>query len=1281
MRAVRVRSGLAYVAQEARLSVFDIRDVATGPRLLGNGDLFPDPPADVAIVDDLAYVLLGSGLRVVDIADSSQLRTVGSLDQAMDMPSSIAVGDDLAFVAAGNFHVVDLSDPLRPRQAGVITGGSSSFGPTAAQGHVAYVAQREFATILRVVDAADPSRPRIRGSLPLPDQAQAMAVSGDTLFVATWAALLAVDVSDPDRPEEIGRFTLAPDRTGVASATVSGPFAWLAVNSPAGSRLDLLNVADPTEIRMIGEWPVDQQSSSVAADGPMAVLVTKAPSDPVPGGQALQAFVATPRGPEERGPSLPQPALVALAESGNVIYARLNGTSLVAVDVGVASRPLVGEAVLDVGAWSGATVVGHSLVGAEGTAGLRVVDITDPLRPRSLALLSLAGEARYIAATARGTVVVAGPEGLWAVGLSDPGHPRVLGRDTAALANTGLAVVGDSAVTTRTENRSNGKLHITDLSDPRIPRAAGELDGRFVHVVPGPGTTVLTATSAYAFDASLVPVDIAEPDNPRILTKLRLDNYSDGDLAYVAGHAVLRRARNNDGSLLVLFDVADPALPTLAGEAQFPDVYPALLAAGDRLLVSGAGGSLTLATLHTGPNLEPSTTPTSAPRPTRTPTPSPTLPAPGTPAADGTRAFLPRLENGDAANKGELLPVAQLGGPAWDVATDGRTAFVGLGPRVQVFDVSAAEVVRPLGAPLAFDDVVQGLELVGQTLYVAAGRDGVVMLDVGDPAAPRRIGGLTLAQPAQDVAWDGKHLFVAAGRAGLKVLDVADPQRPTVIGAADDLGGWSIWRVIAQNGYAFVLSSQDYTNAAIVDVHDPTTPHTLSFIRGGAAEALATDGRYIYVGGHLGVDVFDVTQLGPDPQSEPEPLAHFAAQASGLALAADRLYIASEQAFEVWDVHDRIAARRLSIAPISGNPASLVVVGGRALMTYNAFSAASMLTSFTVHGCLWPPGGGLRAIDLSDELAPRPMPMMDTPRSIVDVAAAGEYVVAVEAVDGRGRLWVLDEREPSRPRYVAQLDLAGNALGLVVAASHAYVAERGGGLEVVDIADPLRPRSVGQVALPDPGYQLAVSGSTVFAADLGSDTPIHAVDVSDPAHPRVVQSLAVGAVVNGLAAANGYLYAATYSDGERTALRVYAANDPAHLRLAGALDLMDGGAAPVADGRHVYLLMPDGGVGIVDVTDASRPIFVAAAPGVDSEGRRLTVAGDRAYVAGRVIAAFDVGRPAAPRRLAAVEPPTFGCEPYYAMRLAAVAQTLVTVQLTDAVPMDFGLLVWRLHSW
>jgi hypothetical protein len=82
----------------------------------------------------------------------------------------------------------------------------------------------------------------------------------------------------------------------------------------------------------------------------------------------------------------------------------------------------------------------------------------------------------------------------------------------------------------------------------------------------------------------------------------------------------------------------------------------------------------------------------------------------------------------------------------------------------------------------------RSLSVSGGRAIVAAGPNGLFMVDIREPARPRLLSQLRGIGFAFDAVLKGDTAYVAGGREGLLVVDVADPGAPRVLGVARDLG-------------------------------------------------------------------------------------------------------------------------------------------------------------------------------------------------------------------------------------------------------------------------------------------------------------------------------------------------------------------------------------------------------------------------------------------------------------------------------------------------------------
>ena len=146
------------------------------------------------------------------------------------------------------------------------------------------------------------------------------------------------------------------------------------------------------------------------------------------------------------------------------------------------------------------------------------------------------------------------------------------------------------------------------------------------------------------------------------------------------------------------------------------------------------------------------------------------LPSPGIGRGVGGEG-LPHLQ-ADARNV-EL--VGQIGGTCQAVAVQGRYAYIGLGPRLAVVDISNPARPTLVGQSTILPDGVSDVVVSGRRAYAAAVDAGLRVLDISDPAHPRELGYYDTPGHADNVAVSGTLVYLADGEGGLLVLRYVPP--------------------------------------------------------------------------------------------------------------------------------------------------------------------------------------------------------------------------------------------------------------------------------------------------------------------------------------------------------------------------------------------------------------------------------------------------------------------------------------------------------------------------
>ena len=107
----------------------------------------------------------------------------------------------------------------------------------------------------------------------------------------------------------------------------------------------------------------------------------------------------------------------------------------------------------------------------------------------------------------------------------------------------------------------------------------------------------------------------------------------------------------------------------------------------------------------------------------------------------------------------------------------------------------------------------------GSVGYISDGQDGVVVVDLSDPDAPVLSGAVDVGGGVQDIALSGDALYAAAGGVGVVVLDVSDPLNPSITTILEYAG--SVQSVAVQDD---VLWAVDQEDVIAIDIGDPLVP-------------------------------------------------------------------------------------------------------------------------------------------------------------------------------------------------------------------------------------------------------------------------------------------------------------------------------------------------------------------------------------------------------------------------------------------------------------------------
>lgn len=606
-----------------------------------------------------------------------------------------------------------------------------------------------------------------------------------------------------------------------------------------------------------------------------------------------------------------------------------------------------------VGSWPGynrrtllSVAVSGDLVYATGWhGGLQIIDVSDPAAPFPVSGYNPNGDLPYPQATANNVAVSgdfayvvfgssAGRKGMHVVDVSDPERPIGKSKLYNGINCVDVAVSGGVAVVAA----ESAGLLIADVSHPAAPVVRKNFN------TTGTARGVAIAGQfAYVADgtAGLQIIDISDPQAPARVGGLdtsgeAYDVAVEGPYAYVADRA----------AGLQVIDVSDPAAPVRAGGYNTPgDAYGVAVSGSIVYVADGASGLQVIdvsdpaAPRRVGGSgyaiqLEPFGGSAKA----------------GNVAISGSHVFIAQQEDGDGGI--EIIDVSNPASPQ-------REGYYGV--------ASTSSLASASGR-----------------LYVA---DLYLMhvLDLTDPARPRRIGGVKEGvDRIVGVAFD--HAYVRpSGRSGTQtgvlVIDVSDPTQAKSLGRYGEGQYFGSMSVHGRYAYTTVWDPVPRADSRvlILDLSNPAEPTVAGVYDPDQAVGgrLVFSGHFAFLGGgESGLHVLDVSNPALPARVAELNLGGYT-EIAGMVGSRYLIMVRGGSTLEVVDVSDPLAPRRVKTLPFPDSIHDAAVVGNFVVLTLNTY------------------GNGFRVIDVSDPTLPVTKWMLPTPPNSVfypeQIAVSGEY--------------------------------------------------------------------------------------------------------------------------------------------------------------------------------------------------------------------------------------------------------------------------------------------------
>ena len=574
----------------------------------------------------------------------------------------------------------------------------------------------------------------------------------------------------------------------------------------------------------------------------------------------------------------------------------------------------------------------------------------------------------------------------------------------------------------------------------------------------------------------------------------------------------------------------------------------------------------------------------------------------------------------------DMAPIGQVGGMIYVSEVQGIYAYIGIGTRLVIWDITNPAQPVAVGQSDILSGVVRDIELAGTCAYAAVGDGGVHIIDISSPAAPVEVGAFATYGEAVGIAVSGSYAYVASIFDDFRIFDISTPTTPTEVG---HYGNITIAEGVDVAGnYAYVAAGGG--GLQILDVSDPANPTWQGTYASTYARQVLVSGDYAYLADAYGSPNFVVVNVS-NPAT-PVMAGSYAAPGEGYDLVLDgsTIYLATwDNGVRFIDVSNPANPNEIGFYNTSGRAEGVAVAGGYAYIadTWDGFkivnvtnpAAPSQVYEYHCAGEAWDVAldgntaylgdrnNDFYVLDVSD-----PSAWVITTRyarswshlSEVSLAVSGGYLFVADGV----QLHVFDVSNPASPSQVDTYTALDEPNRISIAGDYAYIADGESGLRVLDIRNPAAISQVGR--LDTNGYvsDVVVSGNYAYLTD-GTEG-LRIVDVTNPATPSEVGFYVPGGSAAGIAVAGHHAYLSTGWNG----LRIINVSNPETPTEVGFYDKpISSNVAAMEGYAYVTTVQFDTTLQMLDVSNPISPTVNAEYTLPDAE--RMTISDGALYIA------------------------------------------------------------------
>lgn len=491
--------------------------------------------------------------------------------------------------------------------------------------------------------------------------------------------------------------------------------------------------------------------------------------------------------------------------------------------------------------------------------------------------------------------------------------------------------------------------------------------------------------------------------------------------------------------------------------------------------------------------------------------------------------------------------VDQYGGTNYAVDMDENYAYVGMGHRLVVFDISNLSYPRMVGRTAPTADIILDIDISGSYAFTVAYQFGLVVFDISNPMNPAEVGyfsPLDTYPVYDDLVVSYPYAYLASQTDGIFIIDISTPDNPVGVGHYYENNLYAN-SVQVSGGYLIVGTYEmDFVNGLhIISVADPSDPIRVGFLgTSGHVEGLAARGSYVYLADNEGFLVVDISQ-----PTNPVQLSRINRKGKVLGISSTSVFFYSSWELVLIDVTKPEAPELISNLSLGSNyiwdlavydtdvvmllyyPVDLMTVDisnlsqpvnkGRYKSIGLAYDVAVSDSNLFVADFK-----GLYSFDITDPSIPLELAFL--PIYLIELDIQGSYVYGLTTMDWerKSRLVIIDISNPNDLVEVGEFSFIGESSDLFVVGDFAYVAAGTGGVQIVNISDPSLPHLASNVDPLETVYGIWVSGDLLYVSD---STRLRIINVSNPSTPIEIGTYLLHGISYDVTASGPYAYVAT----------------------------------------------------------------------------------------------------------------------------------------------------------